>query len=247
MRTNTRFAPALARVLWASGLLFALTLFFWVDARSQEMIRSQFQTGAIKNVPESSVVRAVAERPLALGNLPQVTRYDMELDGDRSVEAATVVEQVRTGLISYTVGLQLASGAQQSIALRAPPGGLRVEMRDMTGDHVPNDLVLVPALLHWPLAVLVNEGHDHFVVAVSGAFPGTLGSHEDHASKSRDARSFALLTSSGFNTGGLTNGSGLFPPRSQGKLLSAITPSAATGLGSSSRFGRAPPALTLTT
>ena len=32
----------------------------------------------------------------------------------------------------------------------------------MTGDKVPNDVVLRPALLRWLPTVLVNDGHEHF-------------------------------------------------------------------------------------
>jgi hypothetical protein len=97
---------------------------------------------------------------------------------DHSLEAAIVAEQVFARYSLYTVRLQFASGAEQSIAITAPPGGLRPEMWDMSGDNVPNDLVLTSRLLRSPLIVLLNDGHDHLTVAVSpdsfaSEFPAT--------------------------------------------------------------------------
>jgi hypothetical protein len=98
----------------------------------------------------------------------------LDFDGDHSLDAATVIEQPSVGYAKYTVQLHLASGAEQSFVVMAPPGGLQVEMRDMTGDNIPNDVVLRPALLRWLPTVLVNDGHQHFEVAWSGPDPGSF-------------------------------------------------------------------------
>jgi hypothetical protein len=242
MRPNSQLGPALVRTLGALAFLLALTFLFGAGTNSIDVVRDGHQAAATKmskaGEPPSP---PAAFGPSAAINQRKVTRYVMGSNGDRSLDAATIVEQIRTGFIRYKVGLQLASGAEQWLALAAPPGGLRVEMRDMTGDNVPNDLVVTPALLHWPLSVLLNEGHDHFVVAVSGNFPGSLGSGSDRASRARDVHYPALLISSSYKIGSPRQGGELFAPRPQEGLLLVIAQSTATRLAFSSRFGRAPP------
>ena len=71
----------------------------------------------------------------------QVRSYFLDFAGDHSLDAATVTEQTSAGYANYTVELRLASGAEQSVVVSAPPGGLQIEMQDMTGDHVPNDVI----------------------------------------------------------------------------------------------------------
>ena len=64
------------------------------------------------------------------------SRRATDIDGDRVLDVATVVEQPSARYARYTVQLQLASGAEESIAVVAPPGGLQLKMLDMTGDNV---------------------------------------------------------------------------------------------------------------
>ena len=83
-----------------------------------------------------------------------VARYATIFEGNHSLDAATVTELISAPLTLYTVRLQFASGAEQSISVAAPPGGLQPEMRDMSCDSVANDLVLSPKLLGLPPIVL---------------------------------------------------------------------------------------------
>ena len=165
----------------------------------------------------------------------------MDFDGDHSLDVATVIEQRSAGYTKYTVELHLASGAEQSVVVSAPPGGLQVEMHDMTGDRVQNDVVLRPALLRWLPTVLVNDGHEHFEVAVSGPDPSSFSSNEDLGSRRRDSQTFALLMSSGFKAVHLPNGSRLFDPQLQECLFSSFTQTVTNRLGHASSPGRAPP------
>jgi len=137
--------------------------------------------------------------------------------------------------------LQLSSGAEQSIAVMGPPGGLRPEVQDMTGDGVRNDLVLTPALIHWPLTVLVNDGHDHFVVAISSPLPGALGTGEDRASGTHYSQSNVALIFSRFKADSLANCERPFLPQYQEALASPIAPSAIARMGHAFSPGRAPP------
>lgn len=171
-----------------------------------------------------------------------VTRDALSFDGDRSLDVAIAVDQIRSAYTRYTIRLRLTSGAEQSIAVSAPPGGLRPEVRDMTGDNVRNDLILAPALLQWPLTVLVNDGHDHFVLAVSAASPDSLASGEAEASKG-DVQSTAALTSSGFRTGALSSDGRLFRPQPQESIPRHTAQAESNRLGHPSSSGRAPPVL----
>jgi hypothetical protein len=176
-------------------------------------------------------------------NHSEIRNYFMDFDGDHSLDIATVIEQASAGYTRYTVQLRLASGAEQSVVVSAPPGGLQVEMHDMTGDKVPNDVVLRPALVRWPPTVLVNDGHEHFEVAVSGTDPSSFSSNEDLGSRRRDSQTFALLISSGFKTLHLPNSRRLFDPQVQECLFPSFTQMVTNRLSLASSPGRAPPLL----
>lgn len=175
---------------------------------------------------------------------PEVRNYFLDFDGDHSLDAATVIEQPSFGYAKYTVQLHLASGAEQSLVLMAPPGGLQVEMRDMTGDKVPNDVVLRPALLRRFPTVLVNDGHEHFEVAIPATDPGSFSTKEDLGSGRRDSQKFALLTASGFKGVHLPNSRRLFGPQLQECFFPSFTETIPGRLGHVSSSGRAPPLAT---
>jgi hypothetical protein len=228
MRSSSKFLLALA-----------FTLAVGVGAHSQDMGRSQVRAGASNHASNFSWF-PVAPEPSALGNNREVSRYATGFDGDHSLEAATVVEQAFARFTLYTVRLQFASGAEQSIAVTAPPGGLQPEMRDMSGDSVPNDVVLTSKLLRSPLVVLLNDGHDHLTVAVS---PGSFVSGEGRVSRPRQVQGASALVSSGFKLRALANGGGLFLPQPQQNFSSPISRIVAKHADYTCSSERAPPAL----
>jgi hypothetical protein len=211
MEPSSKLGPARFRALWASSLVCACIFFLGGVAHSQDKADAH------------------------------LTRYETEFDGDRSLDVATIAEQVFPGYSRYVVQLDLASGAQQDVAVTGPSGGLRLEMRDMTGDPVPNDLVLIPKLLDWPPTILVNEGHNHFRVAISGVFPGFLNSGADLTSTQRNIQGSVPLICSGFDVTGLANGRVLRLPKLQTYLLLPIAQSVTARLGHEASSGRAPP------
>jgi hypothetical protein len=180
----------------------------------------------------------VVQRPLWASNqevvIPPVRKLPEPDSG-----LATVSTQEPAGYPLYMVHLQLASGDEQSLVVAAPPGGLQLELRDMTGDGVPNDLVLIPALLRWPLSVLVNDGHDHFTVAISGTIPTSAESGDQASSSPSLPESLALLYR-GFRTGLAETGL-LFLPKVILKLLLATDQTATNRMDQRSVLGRAPP------
>jgi hypothetical protein len=237
MKPRAQFTTALLKHLPVAGFLLVGILLIGIHADSQDIVGPQLRLDGIdvaltsRDLPSAS--REISSRDIA--------HYAMALDGDRSVDLATVVEQPFSGYTRYIVRLQLASGAEQAVAVAAPPGGLRLEMRDMSGDNVPNDLILTPRLIAWPPTVLLNNGHDHFEVAVTAGFPRSLGSDDDRASRPQDNHAPVSMISSGPEAFGITNGQGLLVPQLAKYLLSSITPSFATRLDYASSSGRAPP------
>ena len=225
---------------WTAGLLLTSVLCVALLNGAPESSRSSRRRDARARVsvtggPEIS----------ASNNHSEVRNYFLDFDGDHSLDAATVIEQPSAGNTKYTVQLHLASGAEQSVVVTAPPGGLQVEMHDMTGDKVPNDVVLRPALLRWLPTVLVNDGHEHFKVAVSGTDPSSFSSTEDLGSRRHDSQTFAFLMSSGFKAIHLPNSGRLSDPQLQECLFSSFTQTVSDRLGHASSPGRAPPLATV--
>jgi hypothetical protein len=171
----------------------------------------------------------------------QVRSYFLDFAGDHSLDAATVTEQASAGYANYTVQLRLASGAEQSVIVSAPPGGLQIEMQDMTGDHVPNDVILRPALPRWPPTVLVNDGHDHFAVIESSTVAGCFSSRENLDSRQRNGQTFAYLRSSGFKAIHLPSSKRMLAPALQQSPLSPFNQSFTRRMEDASISGRAPP------
>jgi hypothetical protein len=224
---------------WAAGLVLMLALCVALLDHAASSSRGSHHTNA-----KASPSALGAPIAFASNNHSEVRNYFMDFAGDHSLDVATVIEQPSAGYTKYTVQLHLASGAEQSVVVSAPPGGLQVEMRDMTGDKVQNDVVLRPALVRWLPTVLVNDGHEHFEVAVASTDPSSFSSSEDLGSRRRDSQTFALLMSSGFKAVHLPNSRRLFDPQLQECLFSSITQTVTDRLGHASSPGRAPPLVT---
>jgi hypothetical protein len=197
------------------------------------------QTEAVQGGISQTELPKVAGAQFA-ENREQFTRYATGSDGDHSLDAATVAEQVFGRYTVYTVRLQFASGHEQSISVTAPPGGLQPEMRDMSGDDIPNDLVLTSKLLRSPLVVLLNDGHDHLTVAVS---PGAFASGEYRASGGHPAFHASALASPGFKHPGLGNGGELLIPQLPESLRFSISVLPSQDAMFTCSAERAPPAL----
>jgi hypothetical protein len=219
------------------ALAFALSI--GGGTRAQDFSRGQLNADVTSHAPAFSSI-PVASGPPALGIHPTITHYATRFDGDRSLEEATVVEQAFARYTLYTVRLQFASGVEQSVVLTAPPGGLDPEIRDMSGDSVPNDLILSSRLLRLPLIVLLNEGHDHLTVAIS---PGAFTSGEDHASGPHQLQRALALASTRFKAGRLADSGALSLLQLREKFPSPATPIHAKSGAFSSTSGRAPPEL----
>jgi hypothetical protein len=238
LTANSGFARGWAP--WAAGLILILAfsaavryLFPVTNRGSHHADRTA--SASVNSAPATSASR----------NHSDIRSYFMDFAGDHSLDLATVIEQSSAGNTRYTIQLHLASGAEQSVELSAPPGGLQVEMHDMTGDKVQNDVVLRPALLRWLPTVLVNDGHDHFAVLVSGTDPRYFSSSVDLESRRRDSQMFAFLMSSGFKTAHLIHTRRRLEPQLQDCLSYSFTQASANRLGHKASPGRAPPVIAI--
>jgi hypothetical protein len=227
------------KALWVAGLLLILAI---CAAELHRVPPSRFAPHRTEG--RASHASVGGSSVVASTNHPEIRNYFMDFDGDHSLDVATVTEQPCDGYTKYTIQLHLASGAEQSVIVSAPPGGLLVEMHDMTGDRVQNDVVLRPALVRWLPTVLVNDGHEHFEVAVAGPDPSSFSSGEELGSRRRDSQTFALLMSSGFKAVHLPNSRTLFDPQLRECLFSSFSQTVTDRLGHASSPGRAPPLVT---
>jgi hypothetical protein len=242
MARNSKFGFTRKRTAaWAGGLILLTALFVALFHRTTLPVSGSHPRDARPSLPANgrSAIFASNERS-------EVRNYFLDFAGDHSLDVATVIEQPSAGYAKYTVHLHLASGVEQSVVVAAPPGGLQVEMHDMTGDKIQNDVVLRPALVRWLPTVLVNDGHEHFEIAISATDPRTFSSSEDLGSRSRDSQTFALLMSSGFKAIHLPNTRRLSNPQLRECLFSTFTQTVANRLGHRTTPERAPPFVTAT-
>ncbi|HEV7968135.1 MAG TPA: hypothetical protein VGP19_11225 [Candidatus Acidoferrales bacterium] len=224
---------------WVAGLFLMLALCVSPLVRAPVSSRISHRRNARTRVAPGSA------SAISGSNIhSEVRNYFLNFAGDHSLDVATVIEQPSAGYTKYTVQLHLASGVEQSVVVSAPPGGLQVEMHDMTGDKVQNDVVLRPALVRSLPTVLVNDGHEHFEVAVAGTNPSSFSSSGDLGSRRRDRQTFALLMSSGFKAVHLRDNRRPFDPLLQECLFSSFAQTVTHRLGHASSSGRAPPLVT---
>jgi hypothetical protein len=163
-----------------------------------------------------------------------------QLDADSTLGAEAVVSKNLATSTRYTIDVRLADGSEQLIPITAPPGGLELQVRDMTGDHVQNDLVVRPVLTHWPLMVLLNDGHDHFTLAISATLPSSMDSGS-RLSSTQQIPDTAALVSLDSPTGAPASQQQMIPKLQQG-FLSSLAQHSTNQAERTSVSGRAPPA-----
>jgi hypothetical protein len=220
-------------------IVIAFTLLTGIPARPREMQgpRSQHPVYSGSSFAGNSASSA-SETQSSVSRFG-ATRYSTILNGDHSLEAAKIVEEVFSQYTLYTVRFQFASGVEQSIAIAALPGGLQPEVLDMSGDSVANDVVLNSSLLHAPLVVLLNDGHDHLTVAIS---PGSFSSREGRRLGTPPFHRSMGLPSFSSRVKAIASRGMFLPVRPQEARVSHIAHVVAQTVGRTSSFDRAPPA-----
>lgn len=115
-----------------------------------------------------------------------------DLDGDVHPDLAVVQAGMgASGDTSYWIQLQLSKGGLQSIRLVGPAGGLRIEARDVNGDHAL-DLILATAWFRQPVAILLNDGHGRFSQVEPARFPEAFADSNTKWATTCDAAADAL-------------------------------------------------------
>ena len=123
----------------------------------------------------NSVARGGAIQSVGAASLgPGLTVAFADFDGDHRLDLASIqTGHDGCGGSAYWIQLQLSTAGRQTIQLLAPPGGLRMEARDVNGDHAI-DLVFTTAWFRQPVAILLNDGHGSFSRAEPTAFPAAF-------------------------------------------------------------------------
>ena len=94
-----------------------------------------------------------------------------DLDGDQMPDLALVqIVGYGSAKNNYSIRFEFSGRAGAAVRIEAPFGGLRIDSRDVNGDH-RNDLILSTLAESEVVAVLVNEGGGNFVVAKPSLFP----------------------------------------------------------------------------
>ena len=164
-----------------------------------------------------------------------------ELDADSALGAEAVVS-VNLAPSTDTPSTYALPTAQSnsSLSLRRP-ADFNWQVRDMTGDNVQNDLVVRPALTHWPLIVLLNDGHNHFTVAISATLPSSVDSGS-RLSRSQQVPDGAVLVSFASKAGASASNRQFLVPKLQQGFLSSFRQCSANQTDRISVSGRDPPA-----
>lgn len=226
---------------WALGIFLTLALSAGAQDRAPALDSGSQCTPASRFENMSRMVTGASALP-ASSIHSKVRNYMMDLAGDHSLDVATVTEQPSTGYAKYIIQLHLASGAEQSVVVTAPPGGLQIEMRDMTGDKVPNDLLLRPAMFRRLPTVLMNDGNDHYSMVISAADPGSMSSSKEVAPGRSDGHGTLGLRASGFRSGSVPNRNEILMGLNAVPFVAADQ-SIENGLEHPASSGRAPPRL----
>lgn len=96
-----------------------------------------------------------------------------DFDGDGHPDLASVQAGQRNSGSGYWIEIDLSSVGREFLQLPAPTGGLRIEARDVNGDHSV-DLVLFTQWLRRPVAIFLNDGHGNFSRVAISKFPGAF-------------------------------------------------------------------------
>jgi hypothetical protein len=115
-----------------------------------------------------------------------------DFDGDHRPDLVGVqTGQGNVARTKYWIQLQLSAAGRQTISLVGPAGGLRIAVRDVNGDQIP-DLILTTSWLGQPVAIFINDGHGTFTRAEPSAFPEAFRESQTRWNSSADRTAEAV-------------------------------------------------------
>jgi hypothetical protein len=154
---TNNWRPLHTPYLWRNPFLWFLLLLLFVCGGN-----SIAKGGAIQNAAAASAD-------------PGLSVAIADFDGDHRPDLASIQGgHNASGDSTYWIQFQFSIAGRQSVQLVAPPGGLRIEARDVNGDHAV-DLIFTTAWFRQPVAILLNDGHGSFSRAEPAAFPKAFG------------------------------------------------------------------------
>jgi hypothetical protein len=166
-----------------------------------------------------------------------------DFDGDLRPDFASIQnESNNSGTTDYWIQLQLSAVGRQAIRLVAPSGGLRIEARDVNGDHAL-DLVLTTAWLNQPVAVLLNNGRGSFSQVEPSAFPGAFSESATNWVPASIQSIDAVGISPQSRTGSCLEARGLLDRKSPASSISSSSMRLLVTLLLTAQAGRAPPSV----
>jgi hypothetical protein len=134
----------------------------------------------------AGVALQAAEAPRYGQSAPGFPFAISDFDGDNKPDFAKVQNGGTTASKTrYSIDFELSTGSRQSFVLTAPAGGLRLESRDINGDHFP-DVVVTTSWTEEPVAVLLNDGRGNFKSLDASVFPDAFETSD--SSLNRPAR-----------------------------------------------------------
>lgn len=145
------------------GILAMLLLFFVAALGAPQPARA--------NNPQAGADSQTVAARLANQSGPGMDVAIADFDGDLLPDSAHVNRgNIVSGSERYSIDFHFAAQAPQSFQVEAPGGGLRIEARDVNGDHAI-DLILTTAWLRQPVAILLNDGHGNFSRTAPSTYP----------------------------------------------------------------------------
>lgn len=164
-----------------------------------------------------------------------------DFDGDHKPDIAEVqIGQTDSHSTHYSIRVRLTTGTKQSIGLDASFGGLSIVPRDVNGDNAL-DLIVSTALLHKPVAILLNDGYGNFSQAEPSSFPGAFNESDTYLrpalARVRDVAGVPPQPNSGF----FLQADGLPNFQRRAGPISVLCPGFPPSAFCISQAGRAPP------
>jgi hypothetical protein len=165
LQESTKMKSVLSNAVTLLAMILGIALPLTNSARLSSSGRESAPTAPDVFIPSGLPARTIG---LSLG-------FAMaDFTGDTHPDLATVALNGSDSVSAqYVIEVQLTEGGHQLLHLSAPPGGILITPKDVTGDG-NLDLVIRAGQSHIPVAVFLNDGQGHFSATDLAAFRAAL-------------------------------------------------------------------------